>query len=519
MSHPATLAAPKTRFAQSEPGTGAPLRAIHNGHSVGSTMDWFSAGDYELARQVLQRGIAGCYLVAFISAINQFPALLGEHGLLPTPRFVARISFRQSPSLFHWRYSDRMLVTLAWVCAVLSASVVIGLPQLAPSWVPMIVFLLIWAAYLSIVNVGQTFYSFGWESLLCEAGFVVAFLGSSDVAPPVTIIFFIRWLVFRLEFGAGMIKMRGGSEWRDLTALYYHHETQPMPNPVSWFVHHLPKWFHRVEVIGSHFAQLVVPFFLFAPQPVASVAALIILVTQLWLVITGNFAWLNWITIVLAFAAIDDSAFKLVFPAVTVRSQAGRAVPDAPIWFVVVVLVVTVFLLVLSYRPLLNLFSRHQLMNASFNRYHLVNAYGAFGTVTKERFEIVVEGSDAEQPGPADWTAYEFRGKPGDPARMPPQVAPYHLRLDWLMWFLALGTPDTRWFEVLVIRLLEGDKPTLRMLRVNPFETAPPRWIRARVFLYRFSTAEERRQAHVWWVRTEIALLVQPVSLGGVRRR
>ena len=475
-------------------------------------MDWFSAGDYELARQVLQRGVAACYLIAFVSAINQFPALLGEHGLLPVPRFVSHIRFRQSPSMFHWRYSDRMLLAIAWAGTALSASLVVGLPQLSQPWVPMLIFLMLWAAYLSIVNVGQTFYSFGWESLLLEAGFVVAFLGSNEVAPPITVIIFLRWLVFRLEFGAGLIKIRGGQEWRDLTALSYHHETQPMPNPASWFVHHLPKWFHRGEVLGNHFAQLVVPFFLFAPQPVASVAAAIVILSQLWLILTGNFAWLNWVTIVLAFAAIDDKAFLFLIPVLPTE----RAVPNAPSWFVMVVLAVTAFLVLLSYRPARNLFARHQLMNASFNRYHLVNAYGAFGTVTKERFEVIVEGSDAAEPGDnADWREYEFRGKPGDPARMPRQFAPYHLRLDWLMWFLALGSPDTRWFEVFIVRLLEGDRRTLRMLRVNPFPGSPPRRIRARVYLYRFSTPAERSANRVWWVRAEVGELVAPVSLTG----
>ncbi|MBG6058407.1 hypothetical protein RCH16_001951 [Cryobacterium sp. MP_M5] len=478
-------------------------------------MDWFNAGDYEIARQVLQRGVAACYLIGFISAVNQFPALLGEHGLLPVPAFVARIRFRQSPSLFHWRYSDRMLRILAWSGAALSAALVVGLPQLGPPWLPLVAFLLLWAGYLSIVNVGQTFYSFGWESLLLEAGFVMAFLGSNEVAPPITMIIFCRWLLFRLEFGAGMIKIRGGREWRDLTALFYHHETQPMPNPVSWYVHNLPKWFHRGEVIGNHFAQLVVPFFLFAPQPVASVAAVIIVLTQLWLVFTGNFAWLNWITIVLAFSAIDDNAFRAVLPGIPAAGQS----PAAPIWFEVVVLAATLFLLVLSYRPFRNLFAQRQLMNASFNRYHLVNAYGAFGTVTKERFEVVVEGSDAADPrDEAGWLTYEFRGKPGAPGRLPRQFAPYHLRLDWLMWFLALGARDTRWFETFLVRLLEGDRPTLRMLRVNPFPDAPPRQIRARVYLYRFSTPAERRASHDWWIRSEVGLLVAPVSLAGRAR-
>lgn len=478
-------------------------------------MDWFSAGEYEVARQILQRGIAAFYLIGFVSAINQFPALLGEHGLLPVPRFVSRIRFRQSPSIFHWRYSDRMLLGIAWGGTAVSALLIAGLPQLGPPWLPMVAFLLLWAGYLSIVNVGQTFYSFGWESLLLEAGFVVAFLGSNEVAPPVLIIFFLRWLVFRLEFGAGLIKIRGGREWRDLTALYYHHETQPMPNPVSWFVHHLPKWFHRGEVLGNHFVQLVVPFFLFAPQPVASVAAAVIIFSQLWLVLTGNFAWLNWITIVLAFSAVDDAAFRFLLP---MLPAAGPA-PEPPLWFVVVVGAVTVLLVVLSYQPARNLLSRRQLMNASFNRYHLVNAYGAFGTVTKDRFEVVVEGSAAEDPADESaWRAYEFKGKPGDPGRMPGQFAPYHLRLDWLMWFLALGSRDTRWFETLIVRLLEGDRRTLRMLRVNPFPDAPPRRIRARVFLYRYSTPAERRKTGDWWVRTEVGLLVAPVALSGRAR-
>lgn len=477
--------------------------------------NWWDAGDYFIAREILQRGVAACFLIAFISAFNQFPALLGDHGLLPVSRFVRRIRFRDSPSLFHWRYSDSMLRTLAVLGAVGAATLVLGLPQLGAPWLPMLLFLLLWAIDLSIVNVGQTFYAFGWESLLLEAGFVVAFLGSNDVAPPLVVVLFLRWLVFRLEFGAGMIKMRGGREWRDLTALYYHHETQPMPNPVSWYVHHLPKSLHRVEVIGNHFAQLVVPFFLFAPQPIASVAAGIMILTQLWLVLTGNFAWLNWITIVLATSAIDDRTFRAIFGGVPARPVAS----GSPLWFVIVVTLVMAGLVVLSWWPLRNLFAHRQLMNASFNRYHLVNAYGAFGTVSRHRFEVIVEGNAAVSPTADGWLEYEFRGKPGDPKRMPRQFAPYHLRLDWLMWFLALGTPDSRWFEVLIVKLLAGNRTLLRLLRVNPFVDEPPRWIRARVFLYRFSTPAERRADGVWWSRVEFGELVEPVSLANPGRR
>jgi len=487
----------------------SPIRLLP---SVGRTMDWFSAGDYELARQVLQRGIAACYLIAFVSTINQFPVLLGERGLLPARRFLARIRFRQSPSLFHWRYSDRLLLAVCWLAVLIAATLVAGVPQLGPPWMPMAAFLVLWALYLSIVNIGQTFYSFGWESLLLEAGFVVAFLGSNEIAPPLAIILFTRWLVFRLEFGAGLIKIRGGREWRDLTALDYHHETQPMPNALSWFAHRLPKRIHRIEVLGNHFVQLGVPIFLFAPQPVASVAAALIIVTQVWLVVSGNFAWLNWITIVLAFSAIDDATVRAVIP-----TLGDGPAAEPPGWFVVVVLAVTALLVVLSYWPARNLAARHQLMNASFNRYHLVNAYGAFGTVTKRRREVIIEGTNDTDPGElADWREYEFAGKPGDPMRRPRQFAPYHLRLDWQMWFLALGAPGTRWFQVLLIRLLEGDGPTLGMLRVNPFPDSPPRWLRVRVYDYRFTTGAERRATGAWWVRRPIGLVVEPFTLHDV---
>ncbi|MCX7523025.1 lipase maturation factor family protein [Microbacterium sp. STN6] len=479
-------------------------------------MDWFGADGYELARQVLQRGVAAIYLVAFLSTAAQFPALLGEHGLLPVPQFLRLSYAKKQPTLFRWRYSDRLLLTVAWVGAVVAASLVAGLPQLGPPWVPLILFLAIWFGYLSIVNVGQTFYGFGWESLLLEAGFMVAFLGSNETAPPVLIIWLIRWLVFRLEFGAGMIKMRGDRSWRDLTALYYHHETQPMPNPLSRFAHLMPKWFHRVEVLGNHFSQLIVPFFLFAPQPVASVAAAIVMLTQLWLVVTGNFAWLNVITIVLAFAALSDPAAHLVIPAMPAHTDYAFAV--APAWFIVIVIAASLLVVILSWWPARNLVARRQLMNASFNRWHLVNAYGAFGSVTQVRYEIEIEGTDAPQPGPeAEWRAYEFKGKPGDPRRVPRQFAPYHLRLDWLMWFLALGSPDNRWFIMLLGKLLETDPKTLKLLRVDPFHGEPPQWIRAKRYHYRFATRAERRKRHVWWVREEAGMLVPPVSRDALR--
>lgn len=450
------------------------------------------------------------FLVAFASTAAQFRALLGERGFLPAPELLIHAKFLRGPTLFRWKYSDGLLMTVAWVGIVLAASVILGSPQLGPPWVPMLVFLALWLLYMSIVNIGQTFYGFGWEMLLLEAGFTVAFLGSDAVAPPITILLLTGWLVFRLEFGAGMIKIRGDTSWRDLTALNYHHETQPMPNPLSRFAHLLPKPVHKAEVAGNHFAQLVVPFLLFAPQPLASGAATIIILTQLWLVVSGNFAWLNWITIVLAFSRISDPVVHWALPFVPLDWGSG----DNPVWWMVPVLLVSLLLVVLSYWPIRNLFSRHQLMNASFNRWQLVNAYGAFGSVTKRRYEVIVEGTVDETPSDsAQWREYEFKGKPGDPARVPRQFAPYHLRLDWLMWFLPLGSVHEEWFYAFLTRLLEADARTLRLLRVDPFGGEQPRWVRASMFLYRFATREERRKTGMWWMRERVRVVIPPLSL------
>ena len=475
-------------------------------------LDWFDAHDYEIARQVVQRGVGALAFVAFLSTLNQFRPLLGEHGLLPVPELLRLAPRLRGPSVFRWGYTDRRLVALAVAGMVLAASVVAGLPQLGPPWVPMLVLLALWILYLSIVNVGQTFYGFGWEMLLCEALFTVAFLGSNDQPPPITIIVAVWWLVFRLEFGAGMIKIRGGREWRDLTALTYHHETQPMPNPLSRQAHLLPKWFHKGEVIGNHFAQLVVPFLLFVPGPVGSTAAAIVILTQLWLIVTGNFAWLNWITVVLAASAITDSAWHWLIPAIP--TDLGTDAATTPLWWFAIVAAVTLLLLVLSFWPIRNLLSRRQLMNFSFNRWMLVNAYGAFGTVTKRRIEIVVEGTLAEIPDDdSEWREYGFKGKPGNVRAIPRQWAPYHLRLDWLMWFLPLGRMWEAWFEMLLLRLLEADAPTLRLLAVDPFDGSPPHWVRARAYHYRFSTRAEFRASGDRWVRTFESEVIGPAGL------
>lgn len=470
-------------------------------------MEWFTAPDYWISRLVFQRALAAVYLVAFLGAALQFRALLGERGMLPVPRFVARVPFRRAPSVFHWHYSDRFFALWAWAGVAVSVALLAGLDSLLPLWGGMLLWLVPWLLYLSIMNVGQTWYAFGWESLLLELGFLAVLLGNDEVAPPVVVLFLVRWLLFRVEFGAGLIKMRGDACWRKLTCLDHHHETQPMPGPLSRSFHHLPKPLHRVEVAANHVTQLVVPFLLFAPQPVATAAAALMVVTQLWLVLSGNFAWLNWLTIVPALSVVDYGG--------TAPADVPR---DAPLWYEIVVLAVATLLVALSYRPVRNMLSRRQVMNRSFDPLHLVNTYGAFGSVSRVRYEVVIEGTADDAPREdGDWREYEFKGKPGDVRRRPRQYAPYHLRLDWLMWFAALSPAYAgAWFGALVERLLEGDRDTLRLLRRSPFPPdAPPRHVRARLFRYRFTTRRERRATGAYWERTYVREFMPPTRLTG----
>ena len=474
-------------------------------------MPTLDAPDYTIARFVIERGLALIYVIAFVVAARQFPALAGEHGLQPAARLLARTRFLDTPSLFHRGYSDRRLAFVAWTGALISVLLVLGLPQRAPLPVTMTAWIALWILYQSIVNVGGTFYGFGWESLLLEAGFLAIFLGNAETAPQWLMILAFRWLAFRVEFGAGLIKLRGDPCWRNLTCMDFHHETQPMPNPLSWFFHHLPRPLHRVEVLGNFFAQLVLPWGLFLPQPFASIAAVLMILTQLYLVVSGNYAWLNWLTILACVAGIADPAGV---------AAAGTFAPT-PAWFTALAIAVAGLVVVLSWWPVRNMASPGQAMNASFNPFHVVNTYGAFGSVGRTRYEVVVEGAADVAAAAADgdaWREYEFKGKPGDPGRLPPQVAPYHHRLDWMIWFIPLSPRYAGdWFLLFLVRLLEGDAATLRLLRRNPFPDGPPSLVRARLFHYRYSTWREWRETGRWWVRTFAAEYIPPFGLGDVR--
>jgi hypothetical protein len=463
-------------------------------------VDFLSAHDLWVARELLQRGAGGLFVLAFANVLAQWRPLLGEDGLTPVSRFVERVPFRRAPSLFHRWPSDRAATSFASVGLAIATATVLGVPQRLGSAATAVAFLLLWGLYLSYVNVGQVWYGFGWESLLLELGFLAAFLGGHDTAVPWPTILLLRWLLFRVELGAGLIKLRGDRCWRELTCTEFHHETQPLPNALSWWFHHLPRPAHRVEVAANHLTQLVIPWLLFAPQPIAGWAGVAIVVTQGWLMLSGNFAWLNLATIVLATSALPDGWLGWL----PVPSPVAEPPPPSG-WFAAVVIVVTLGQAVLSWHPSRNLWSRRQRMNASHNPLRLVSSYGAFGSVTRHRFELIVEGTADPAPGPDSvWKAYAFHAKPGPPSQRPRQVAPYHLRLDWLLWFAAMSpAPSTTnpWLSRLLDHLLDGDPEVRRLLRDDPFDGRAPTAVRVRRYRYRFTTPTERRATGDWWSR------------------
>lgn len=469
-----------------------------------------AAAQFTLTKLFLQRGIALTYLVAFLVAANQFRALLGERGLLPVPEFIKYFRFKDAPSLFYFFPHDTAFAIVAWVGVGLSLLALFGVTERFGTVASMIAWGLLWMLYLSFVNVGQTFYSFGWESILLEAGFFAIFLGGATTAAPVLVIWMFRWLLFRIMFGAGLIKLRGDPCWRDLTCLFYHFETQPMPNPLSWFFHWLPKWVHKGGVAFNHFVELIVPFGYFAPQPVAAIAGGFTIIFQGVLLISGNFSWLSFITAILAFATFDNR----VISALTGMTPAAVA----PVQFVhhTIVLWLAAFVVIVSYHPIRNLFSKRQAMNANYNPFHIVGTYGAFGSITRPRYEIVIEGTEEAALTPSTtWREYEFKGKPGDLKRMPGQFAPYHLRLDWLMWFAGFSSSpgEHPWIIRLCEKFLQNDAATMKLIKRNPFPGAPPRHVRARRYLYQFTTPAERRETKVWWKREFVHEYIRPVSL------
>ena len=475
---------------------------------------------YGLTRFVLLRLLGLVYLMAFATLVNQGPALIGRHGLLPVGDFlddaVAELGsraagFRALPSVFWLADGDPALLVAGWTGVGLAALLLAGYGNA-------LTLAVLAALQVSISNVGQTFYAFGWEIQLVETGFLCIFLvplaDGRPLArrpPPLAAIWLLRWLAVRIMWGAGLIKLRGDPCWRDLTCLDFHFETQPIPNPLSPWFHALHPAVHKAGVLFNYLAELVAPFFAFGPRRARYAAGAVMAALQIVLLASGNLSFLNWLTLVPILACFDDGLWRRVLPrALVARADAARAgaAPSRAQGVVTAGLVALVAFLSVS--PVKNLLSGQQVMNTSFTSLPLVNTYGAFGTVGRERDQLVIEGTQDQSVTPnTRWTAYQPKCQPADPARRPCWMSPYHYRLDWLLWFAAMGSPrEYPWAVRLVWRLLEGDRATLGLLAGDPFGGAPPRFVRVELYRYRFAAPG----AKTWWERTRLGPWLPPLS-------
>jgi hypothetical protein len=481
-----------------------------------------SADTYWLTRFVLLRWTGFVYLVAFYVAARQLAPLVGAEGLTPASLFFHQVSeqlggswsgFMALPSIFWWNCSDTWLRVVPWIGVVISCVVLAG-------YANALMMAVLWIFYMSIVHVGQGWYGYGWEIQMLEVGFLAIFLCPLLDArpfplrpPPWQIIILFRWLIVRIMLGSALIKLRGDSCWTDLTALYYHFETQPIPNPISRWFHFLPHPVLQFGVIWTFVVELGAPWFAFGPRWPRYIAGALIVSFQLTLIVSGNLSFFNWLTILPALACFDDRFWRKIAPTfltsyaveAQLAAKPSRAM-NGVVW------AVTALVAVLSIQPALNLLSPHQAMNTSYDPLHLVNTYGAFGTVGRERPVIIFEGTDSADPATAaDWKEYPYVGSPWDPKLSPPFIAPYQPHLDWQLWFAAMATyREYPWTLNLVWKLLHNDPAMLGLFAGNPFPDHPPRYIRAVLYIYHF--AKPGNPEHVYWTRDRLGLWLPALS-------
>uniref|UniRef100_A0A8D0GIU1 Lipase maturation factor n=1 Tax=Sphenodon punctatus TaxID=8508 RepID=A0A8D0GIU1_SPHPU len=335
--------------------------------------------------------------------------------------------------------------------------------------------------------------------------------------------------------GAGLIKIRGDSCWRELTCMYYHYETQPVPNPIAYYMHHSPEWFHQFETLCNHLIELVVPFFIFLGRRMCIIQGILQILFQVLLIISGNLSFLNWLTIVPSLACFDDACLGFLFSSkeggvkdqvlkIQDLRQEGTPQPRCGCYIRKAVNIsFGVLVAYLSIPVVLNLVNSRQVMNTSFNPLRIVNTYGAFGSITKERTEVIIQGTSSLDPNDptAVWEEYEFKCKPGDLKRRPCLITPYHYRLDWLMWFAAFQTYEqNEWIIHLAGKLLANEEQTLSLMEFNPFAgKAPPRWVRGEHFKYKFSRpGGKHAREGKWWIRKRIGPYFPPVNLNGLKK-
>ncbi|XP_069140641.1 lipase maturation factor 1-like [Argopecten irradians] len=504
---------------------------------------------YWLTRVLLLRFLGFIYFVAFVVALNQNKQLIGKNGLIPAANFLTKVeaasgginlnSFSYVPSVVwlvdYTENLDTFLDCVAYLGIALSLFLIVNG---GANW---FIMLSLWLLYHSIVNIGTTWYGFGWESQLLETGFLATFLCPvwnvsavpKDTPTSKIIIWAFRWLIFRIMIGAGLIKLRGDKCWRDLTCMNYHYQTQPVPNPLSYYLHQSPESFHQFETLTNHFVELIAPLFLLLTRRMVIIGGFIQVLFQVVLITSGNLSFLNWLTIVPSLACFDDASIAWMFSGSRnstkwkvkclqqmSKDQLYKPTPGSYIRKLFN-LSVGALIAYLSIPVVQNLVSPTQAMNTSFEPLRIVNTYGAFGSVTKERTEIILQGTyDNPYDKGAIWEEYEFHCKPGNVTRRPCLISPYHYRLDWLMWFAAFQTYERNpWLVHLCVKLMVNDEDVSSLIAHNPFQGRdPPQYIRLEHYKYTYTKIGSKdAKKGKWWKRKYIDSYLNPISLKSVK--
>ena len=470
---------------------------------------------YALVSWVFLRLFGAIYVAAFASLGVQILGLVGHAGILPLGEYLEAAhgalgdrAYWLLPTLFWLNWSDTALVAGTLVGTAL------GLLVIADRWTrPALIGL--FALYLSYVYAGQVFMSFQWDSLLLEVGFLAIFLtGGSKV-----VVWLYRWLVFRYVFLSGIVKLLSGdSTWRNLTALEYHFWTQPLPTPLAWYAAQLPAWLLTGGTAAALAIELGSVFLIFLPRRLRALAACCILLLQLFIALTGNYNFFNLLTMLLCVFLFDDAALRRVVPS-RLESQARKRAPRCGHKAMLIATALALIVVPVGMNRIWQTFKGGDLpllgtLTQALAPLLIVNPYGLFAVMTTTRPEIVIEGSADGQ----NWREYVFRYKPGPVSRRPSWNIPHQPRLDWQMWFAALGSiRDNPWTISLMARLLEASPPVLALLQTNPFADAPPKYVRAQLYDYRFADSLAHAQG-AWWTRRPEGLYFPPVSLDDFRR-
>ncbi len=464
-------------------------------------MIMFEVQDYTIINHLFPRLLGFIYFCAFGAFIFQMKGLFGSNGILPVSNFLEWIAIRYGkkrfyyvPSLLWFNSSDKALIALPWLGTIISVFLMLGI-------YPSVMLFLLYFLYLSLESVGQDFLSFGWEGFLLETGFYAFFLSLTDV-PNLAMWICISILLFRFHFQAGAVKIQSCDKtWRDLSAISYHYQTQPIANTQAWYFHKLPMWFHKASSYGMFVIELIVPFGIFFTEDLRLVVFVCFFGLQFFIWFTGNLSYLNHLTVVLSTILLNNTALLYIYPFRT-------SYPTAPLSMDIFLTTVGCIFIVLQLMRFWNHFYPHRHLNTCLgwlSPYNLVCRYGIFAVMTTHRYEVVIEGSNDL----VTWKEYLFKHKPSEVTRRPRRVSPYQPRVDWQIWFLPFTSYNREiWFQSFLVHILKGTKDVLGLIRGNPFAEHPPKYVRAIAYEYVFSNAKQKKETGAWWVRT----LVGPYS-------